>query len=211
MAKAKPKVKSTAAPRRVATYKRSTGETLIDIRIDVDGTGKHNISTGLEFFDHMISQLSRHSAMDIDVTAKAKVDPDGHHTVEDVGIALGKCFNEALGDKRGIVRMAHAIVPLDEALSMVSVDISGRGYAEIDMKLTSEKLGDTLSDLLRHFLQSFAYEARINLHANVMAGVNDHHKAEATFKALAKALYHAVKIDPRIAGELPSTKGVIEK
>ncbi|MBI2867791.1 MAG: imidazoleglycerol-phosphate dehydratase HisB [Chloroflexi bacterium] len=200
----------SAQPQRKATITRRTGETTVEVRLAIDGAGRADISTGLTMFDHMLAQLAKHGAFDLAVSAKSTMDPDGHHMVEDVAIALGQAFNQALGDKRGIVRMGHAIVPLDEALAQVAVDISGRGYALVQINFDLPKLGDLLTDLARHFLHTFAYEARLNLHAKLLSGVNDHHKLEAVFKALAKALYHAVKVDPRLAGEVPSTKGVIE-
>ena len=195
---------------RSATVRRETGETTVAVEIDVDGTGQSEVSTGLTMLDHMLAQLARHGVNDLRVEASATMDPDGHHTVEDVAIALGQAFNEALGEKRGIVRMATASAPLDEALAMVTVDISGRGYAVISADFGIEIVGDLLTDLVRHFLETFAREARLNLHADVVRGTNDHHKVECLFKALARALDAATRIDPRVAGAVPSTKGVIE-
>ena len=195
---------------RSATVRRETGETTVAVEIDVDGTGRSEVSTGLTMLDHMLAQLARHGVNDLRVEASATMDPDGHHTVEDVAIALGQAFNEALGDKRGIVRMATAAAPLDEALATVTVDISGRGYAVINADFGIEIVGDLLTDLVRHFLETFAREARLNLHADVVRGVNDHHKVECLFKALARALDAATRIDARVAGAVPSTKGVIE-
>ncbi len=195
---------------RSATVRRETGETTVAIKIDVDGTGRSEVSTGLTMLDHMLAQLARHGVNDLRVEASATMDPDGHHTVEDVAIALGQAFNEALGDKRGIVRMATSSAPLDEALATVTVDISGRGYAVINADFGIEIVGDLLTDLVRHFFETFAREARLNLHADVVRGVNDHHKVECLFKALARALDAATRIDARVAGAVPSTKGVIE-
>ena len=195
---------------RSATVRRETGETTVAVEIDVDGTGQSEVSTGLTMLDHMLAQLARHGVNDLRVEASATMDPDGHHTVEDVAIALGQAFNEALGDKRGIVRMATASAPLDEALATVTVDISGRGYAVINADFGIEIVGDLLTDLVRHFLETFAREARLNLHADVVRGTNDHHKVECLFKALARALDGATRIDARVAGAVPSTKGVIE-
>ena len=195
---------------RSATVRRETGETTVAVEIDVDGTGQSEVSTGLTMLDHMLAQLARHGVNDLRVEASATMDPDGHHTVEDVAIALGQAFNEALGDKRGIVRMATSSAPLDEALATVTVDISGRGYAVINADFGIEIVGDLLTDLVRHFLETFAREARLNLHADLVRGVNDHHKVECLFKALARALDAATRIDPRVAGAVPSTKGVIE-
>ena len=195
---------------RTAKIVRETGETSISLELNIDGTGKYEVNTGLVMLDHMVSQLARHGAFDISLSSTASMDPDGHHTVEDVAIALGQAFNQALGDKKGINRMAHAIVPLDEALAMVAVDISGRGYPVVEADFETEVVGDLLTDLVRHFLETLSREARINLHAQVLRGVNDHHKVECLFKALAKSLDAATRLDPRISGVLPSTKGVIE-
>ena len=194
---------------RTAKVVRETGETSVSVELHIDGSGKHEVGTGIVMLDHMLAQLARHGIFDLKLSSAARLDPDGHHTVEDVAIALGQAFNQALGDKRGISRMAHAFVPLDEAMAMVSVDISGRGYPVIDVSFGSQVVGDLLTDLVRHFLESFAREARINLHAQVIRGVNDHHKVECLFKALARSLDAATRIDPRI-GDVPSTKGTIE-
>ena len=196
--------------KRNATIVRETGETSISLELGIDGTGAHEVATGIVMLDHMIGQLARHGAFDIKLSSAAKMDPDGHHTVEDVAIALGQAFNQALGDKKGITRMAHAFVPLDEALAMVSVDIGGRGFPVIETNFGPQAIGDLLPDLVRHFFETLAREARINLHAQILRGVNDHHKVESLFKALARALDGATRLDSRIAGELPSTKGVIE-
>ena len=196
--------------KRNAIIVRETGETSISLELGIDGTGAHEVTTGIVMLDHMIGQLARHGSFDIKLSSAAKMDPDGHHTVEDVAIALGQAFNQALGDKKGITRMAHAFVPLDEALTMVSVDIGGRGFPVIETNFGPQAIGDLLPDLVRHFFETLAREARINLHAQILRGVNDHHKVESLFKALARALDGATRLDSRIAGELPSTKGVIE-
>ena len=195
---------------RTAKIVRETGETSVSAELNIDGSGSHELSTGLVMLDHMVAQLARHGAFDIKLSSVASMDPDGHHTVEDTAIALGQAFNQALGDKKGISRMAHAFVPLDEALAMVSVDIGGRGYPVIEAAFEAQVVGDLLTDLVRHFFETFAREARINLHAQVLRGVNDHHKVECLFKALARSLDSATRLDPRIADVLPSTKGVIE-
>jgi imidazoleglycerol-phosphate dehydratase len=195
---------------RIGTYARTTGETDVRVTIGLDGTGASTISTGNGMLDHMLSQLARHGLMDIEVSATGDSQQTGwHHTVEDTGIALGRAFAAAVGDGAGIRRMGHALVPLDDALARVALDISGRGYAVIDLGVSGMDIGGLPGDLVRHFLESFATEARIGLHATVMAGVNGHHKIEATFKALAKALKDAVEIDPRAAAQVPSTKGTI--
>lgn len=195
---------------RTAKLVRETGETSISLELNIDGSGQHEASTGLAMLDHMLSQVARHGIFDLKLTSKARMDPDGHHTVEDVAIALGQAFNQALGDKKGITRMAHAFAPLDEALARVVVDISGRGYAVIDAKFSGAMVADLHVDLVRHFLETFAREGRITLHADIIRGVNDHHRVECLFKALARALDAATRIDERIAGKVPSTKGVIQ-
>ena len=195
---------------RTGTYARTTGETDVRIAIDLDGTGVAKIETGNGMLDHMISQLARHGLLDIEISASGDSKQTGwHHTVEDTGIALGRAFADAIGDGKGIRRMGHAIVPLDEALSRVVIDISGRPYATVDLGVTGEDIDGLPGDLVRHFLESFATEARISLHATVLAGVNAHHKIESTFKALARALRDAIEIDERAAEQVPSTKGTI--
>jgi imidazoleglycerol-phosphate dehydratase len=197
-------------PDRIGTYARTTGETDVRVTIGLDGAGTATVDTGNGMLDHMLSQLARHGLMDIEIKATGDSQLTGwHHTVEDTGIALGRAFAAAVGDGAGIRRMGHALVPLDEALSRVALDISGRGYAAIDLGVSGMDIGGLPGDLVRHFLESFATEARIGLHATVVAGVNGHHKIEATFKALAKALKDAVEIDPRAAAQVPSTKGTI--
>jgi len=158
-------------------------------------------------FDHLLSQLARHGVFDIKISATGN---DQHHLVEDVAICLGRAFAEALGQKRGIVRMADAAVPMDDSLAMAAVDISGRGYTVLELPFSDNDMSGFPTDLIRHFLESFAVEARLNLHARVIYGTNDHHKAEALFKALGRALDMATRIDERIGGELPSTKGLLE-
>jgi imidazoleglycerol-phosphate dehydratase len=192
---------------RKATVARETAETNIKVELNVDGNGQFQITTGIRMFDHLLSHIAQHGVFDIKISASG---PDQHHVVEDVAISLGKAFNQALGKKQGIVRMAHAVVPMDEALAEVAVDIGGRVYSVIEADFNEASIGDLDADLVRHFLVSFASEARINLHAKVLSGINDHHKAEALFKALARALDTATQVDERIAGRIPSTKEVIE-
>jgi imidazoleglycerol-phosphate dehydratase len=189
---------------RTSSIKRDTRETNINLKIDIDGSGDYEMCTGNRIFDHLLSQLSKHSLIDITLSATGD---DIHHMVEDVAICLGKAFCEALGEKCGITRMADASVPMDESLAFVAVDLSGRGYSVLDMQFDDNDMFGFPTDLVRHFLETLAIEAKMNLHARVVYGTNDHHKAEATFKALGRALSAAVKIDPRISGELPSTKG----
>ena len=193
--------------KRSATITRETTETKINTELLLDGTGKFDIKTGSKMFDHLLTQLARHGLFDIKIHASGW---DQHHVVEDVAISVGKALGEALGDKKGITRMGHAVVPMDEALAIVAVDIGGRGYAVVEAPFKRKKIGDLESDMVRHFLESFAIEAKINLHAKIPSGINEHHKAEAIFKALGRALDAATTIDERIAGEVPSTKGVIE-
>ena len=195
---------------RTGTYSRQTGETNVSVTIGLDGTGVSSIDTGNGMLDHLLSQLSRHGLIDLDVRASGDWQQTGwHHTVEDTGIALGRALADAVGAGTGIRRMGHALVPLDEALARVALDISGRGFAVIELGVSGTDIGGLPGDMVRHFLQSFATEARITLHATVLAGVNAHHKAEATFKGLAKALRDAVEVDPRAAEQVPSTKGTL--
>jgi len=193
---------------RTGSFTRKTKETNIILELNVDGVGKWEISTGINLFDHLLSHVAQHGLFDIKLAAKGD---DQHHLVEDVAICLGKALGEALGEKRGIVRMADAWVPMDDALAMVAVDISGRGYAVLDLSFAENDMFGFPTDLVRHFLESLAAEARLNLHARVVYGTNDHHKAEAVFKALGRALDRATRIDERIGGELPSTKNLLER
>ncbi|MDH5364067.1 MAG: imidazoleglycerol-phosphate dehydratase HisB [Dehalococcoidia bacterium] len=192
---------------RKAVVTRETAETNVRVELNVDGSGQFKITTGVRMFDHLLAQLAQHGVFDIKLSASGA---DQHHVVEDVAISLGKAFNQALGEKRGITRMAHAIVPMDEALAVVAVDVGGRTYNVTEVSFNEANIDELNADLVRHFLVSFASEARINLHAKVLTGVNDHHKAEALFKALGRALDSATKIDERIPGRVPSTKEVIE-
>jgi imidazoleglycerol-phosphate dehydratase len=197
---------------RTAKIKRETTETKVSLELGIDGTGQAKINTGIKMFDHLISQLAQHGRFNLILSAGGD---DQHHLIEDVAICLGKAFGNALGDKRGIIRMADAAVPMDDALAMVAVDISGRGYSVLDMRFSRSSAKWQLlgfpPDLIRHFLETFAIEARLNLHAKVLNGADDHHKAEALFKALGRALDMATSLDKRISGELPSTKGWLEE
>lgn len=194
---------------RTATVTRKTAETEITIRLELDGSGRFVTDTGIGFFDHMVSHIAKHGVFDIEMVGKGDLHIDEHHTIEDCGIALGQAFSEALGDRAGIVRAGSAYMPLDEALAFAAVDLSGRPYALVDMKLHGREIGGFSPDLLTHFLESFAFAARANLHVRTISGVNDHHKAEASFKALARALDAATRIDPRRGGDIPSTKGTV--
>ena len=188
---------------RSARVSRETGETVVKVELDLDGRGEGEVQTGLPFFDHMLQQLATHGLFDLKVSATGQ---DQHHKVEDVAIALGRALHQALGEKGGIARMGHAIVPMDESLAQVAVDLGGRGYAQIDAPIADMEME---GDLIAHFLESFAREGRFNLHAQVR-GQNDHHKAEALFKALARALASATRLEERRQGRPPSTKGVID-
>jgi len=191
---------------RLATIKRKTKETNISLELNIDGSGKCEVDTGISMFDHLLAQVARHGVFDIKLSATGD---DQHHLVEDVAICLGEALSKALGEKRGIVRMASATVPMDDALAMVVVDLSGRGYTVLELPFSRNDMAGFPTDLIRHFLESFATEAKLNLHAKVIYGVNDHHKAEALFKALGRALDTATRIDKRISSELPSTKELL--
>jgi imidazoleglycerol-phosphate dehydratase len=195
---------------RTATLERATRESKVSVELNVDGSGKSEISTGIGFLDHMLDALARHGMLDLKVKAEGDLVVDSHHTAEDVAITLGRAFDRALGERRGIVRIAHAYAPLDEALALVVVDLSGRGYPVVDADFAAERIGDLDSDLVRHFLETFAVEGRMNVHARLLAGRNAHHQAECLFKALARALDAACRADERLAGQVPSTKGVID-
>jgi imidazoleglycerol-phosphate dehydratase len=192
---------------RTAAIKRETRETNIRLELNIDGAGGDDINTGIRIFDHLLAQVARHGLFDITVSASGD---DQHHLVEDVGLCLGQAFAQALGERRGITRMADATVPMDDALVNVAVDIGGRGYTVLDLPFSDNDMAGFATDLIRHFLQALAAEGRLNLHAKALSGTNDHHKAEALFKALGRALDKATQIDARISGELPSTKDYLE-
>lgn len=197
-------------PNRAASQRRETRETKVQVELDLDGKGESAVETGIGMLDHLLTLLARHSGFDLRVQASGDVHIDPHHTVEDVAIVLGRTLNEALGERRGIVRMGHAIVPFDEALALVAVDLSGRGYAVVDAQFTSDRVGELTTDLVPHFLHSLAIEGHMNLHVRLMAGANDHHRVEVIIKALARALGQAVRIDPRLDGRVPSTKETLD-
>ena len=194
--------------KRISTIKRQTKETNIILKLGLDGTGSYQIDTGIKMLDHLLSQTAKHGRFDL--TIKASGD-DEHHVSEDIAICLGKALNEALGEKLGIVRMGDATVPMDDALAMVAIDLSGRGYCVLDLPFKRNDMRGFQTDLIRHFMETFAAEAKMNLHGRVLCGTNDHHKAEALFKALGRALDIATHIDVRTSGELPSTKQRIER
>jgi histidinol-phosphate aminotransferase len=198
---------SDLATRKV-TISRVTRETNIALTLDLDGTGAHRLATGLPFLDHMLAQLAVHGLLDLDLTAQGDLHIDPHHTIEDTALALGQAFRQVLGDRAGIVRMASASVPMDDALANVALDLSGRPYARIDVPLTAPALGGIPNSLWAHFWESFAGECRCNLHIAVPYARDDHHAVEAVFKALARVLAAATRLDPRRAGQIPSSKGV---
>ncbi|MGM0826285.1 MAG: imidazoleglycerol-phosphate dehydratase HisB [Pseudomonadota bacterium] len=192
---------------RIATVSRDTNETQISVRINLDGEGRLTCQTGVPFLDHMLDQVARHGMIDIDINAQGDLHIDDHHTVEDLGITLGQAFLEAVGDKRGIYRYGHAYVPLDEALSRVVIDFSGRPGLYMNADFTRDTIGRFETQLVSEFFQGFVNHARVTLHIDNLKGVNAHHQAETIFKAFGRALRMAVSEDPRMAGQMPSTKG----
>jgi imidazoleglycerol-phosphate dehydratase len=195
---------------RSATIERNTKETKIFVGVDLDGAGRTEISTGLGFFDHMLDQIARHAPLDLTVRAEGDLHIDGHHTVEDVGIAIGQAVDRALSDRKGIARYGDAHVPLDEALTRVVVDVSGRPFLVYEVSFPAQRIGEFDTELMREFFQAFAVHARIGLHIERLRGVNSHHIAESAFKGFARAFGKAVAIDPRRSqGEAPSTKGTL--
>jgi imidazoleglycerol-phosphate dehydratase len=196
----------TQAP-RIAQVSRNTAETKISVKINLDGTGQSRLATGIGFFDHMLDQIARHGLIDLDIVAEGDLHIDGHHTVEDVGITLGQAIAKAVGDKKGLRRYGHAYVPLDEALSRVVVDFSGRPGLEMHVPFKSGMIGQFDTQLAYEFFQGLVNHAFITLHIDNLRGDNAHHQAETVFKAFARALRMALEIDPRAAGTIPSTKG----
>ncbi|SIR17160.1 imidazoleglycerol-phosphate dehydratase HisB [Pseudacidovorax sp. RU35E] len=194
-------------PARIAEVARNTAETKIRVRVDLDGSGKAQLATGIGFFDHMLDQIARHGLIDLDVQCEGDLHIDGHHTVEDVGITLGQAVARAVGDKKGIRRYGHAYVPLDEALSRVVVDFSGRPGLHMDVRFTSGMVGGFDTQLAFEFFQGFVNHAGVTLHIDNLKGVNAHHQCETIFKAFARAVRAALELDPRSAGVIPSTKG----
>ena len=192
---------------RTAEVSRQTNETQITIKLDLDGTGKHEVSTGVGFLDHMLTHLAVHGLFDLNVQAKGDLHIDVHHTVEDVALALGQAFDKALGDRKGIVRMGDSFAPMDETLAHVAIDLSGRPYTVVQAEWHTPYVDNIPTTLFPHFFESFAVTSRCNLHARVLYGRDDHHQAEALFKAWARALDMATQFDPRRGGTIPSTKG----
>ena len=194
---------------RTATINRSTAETRIDVTVNLDGTGVYSIKTGIGFLDHMVEQLSRHGLIDIDLKVEGDLHIDGHHTVEDSALALGQAIAKALGDKRGIRRYGDALSPMDETLTRVALDISGRPWLVWKSGFTMQRLGELDTELIEHWFHSFAQTAGLTLHVEMLYGSNNHHIVESAFKGLARALRTAVEIDPRKSDAIPSTKGVL--
>ena len=198
---------STENARRSASVERNTNETQIAVALDLDGTGRAELATGVPFLDHMLDQVARHGMLDLTVRAKGDLHIDGHHTVEDIGIGIGQAFKAAVGDKKGIVRYGHAYVPLDEALSRVVIDFSGRPGLHMRVAFKSGMIGALDTQLVYEFFQGFSNHAGVTLHIDNLFGDNAHHQCETIFKAFARALRMALEIDPRAAGVIPSTKG----
>jgi len=194
---------------RTATVSRDTLETQIRVGINLDGTGKAAFQTGLPFLDHMLDQVARHGLVDLDIDAKGDLHIDAHHTAEDIGITLGQAFAQAVGNKKGIRRYGHAYVPLDEALSRVVIDLSGRPGLEYNIEFTRARIGDFDVDLFREFFQGFINHAGVTLHIDNLRGINAHHQAETVFKAFGRALRMALEVDPRMGDAMPSTKGTL--
>ena len=198
-----------ANPQRTADIHRVTLETQVRVKLDLEGTGKSQLATGIGFFDHMLDQIARHGLIDLQVDARGDLHIDAHHTVEDVGITLGQALAKALDDKKGLVRYGHAYVPLDEALSRVVVDLSGRPGLTFNVEFVRERIGEFDVDLVREFFQGLVNHAGITVHIDNLRGVNAHHQAETVFKAFARALRMAITADPRAASVVPSTKGTL--
>jgi len=194
---------------RKATLHRKTTETEIDIALTIEGRGRYQVSTGIRFFDHMMELFTRHGGFDLKLTAQGDLDVDQHHTVEDVGIALGEVFDKALGDRRGILRAGYFVMPMDETLGLAAVDFGGRAAAVVDTKVRTLHVGDLQAELVYDFFEAFARGARANVHARVLYGRSSHHKIEALFKAFARALRVACSRDRRLGRMLPSTKGIL--
>lgn len=198
----------TSSP-RIAVVERNTKETRITVKLNLDGTGESRLSTGIGFFDHMLDQVARHGLIDLDIQAQGDLHIDGHHTIEDVGITLGQAVAQAVGDKKGLRRYGHSYVPLDEALSRVVVDFSGRPGLDLHVPFTSGMIGTMDTQLVSEFFHGFVNHAFVTLHIDNLRGVNAHHQCETVFKAFGRALRMALEIDPRAAGMIPSTKGTL--
>ena len=195
--------------KRTAEVERETRETRVRVRVALDGTGRHDVRTGIGFFDHMLAQLAAHGLFDLEIAAEGDTHVDFHHTVEDVGIALGKAFHDALGDRAGIARYGHALVPMDEALAQAALDLSGRSHLSYEDGIGKGKVGEMDADLFREFFEAFCRSGALTLHVRVLSGRNAHHMVEAVFKSVARAFRAAVEPDPRRLGVVPSTKGAL--
>lgn len=200
---------SAASDIRRATVDRITGETSISLTLTIDGSGQADVQTGIGFLDHMLTLWARHGLFDLTVLAHGDLHVDEHHTAEDVCICLGRAIDQALGARAGLVRTAHSFVPMDEALALVAIDLGGRPYCVVQAEFVTPRVGQLGTDLIAHLFESIAFHGRFNLHAQVLYGRNDHHKIEALFKACGRALDAATRIDPRLGGAVPSTKGVL--
>ena len=194
---------------RTASFERNTTETRISIKLTIEGSGQYNISTGIRFFDHMLELFTRHGAFDLELKCEGDLDVDQHHTVEDVGIALGEIFDRALGDKRGILRAGYFLMPMDETLAIAAIDLSGRAAYAVETKVRTRLVGDLQTELVTDFFEGFARGARANIHVKTMYGRSNHHKIEAIFKAFARALRVACSRDKQLGKMLPSTKGLL--
>ena len=194
---------------RSATLERKTSETSIEVTVDLDGEGRYEIETGIGFLDHMLAQLSRHSLIDIRLKAEGDLHIDAHHTTEDSGIALGQAVSKALGERKGIVRYGSALIPMDETLTRVALDVSNRPYLIWKVDFTQDRLGTMDTELFREWFQAFAFNAGLTLHVENLYGINNHHIVESSYKGLARALRQAIEIDPRKADAIPSTKGTL--
>lgn len=195
--------------KRTGKIERKTSETQIDVEIDLDGNGKYDLAIGNGMFEHLLAQLARHGLIDLKIQTNGDTEVGWHHIVEDTGIAIGRALRDAVGDGNGIYRTAHSYFPLDEVLALTAVDFGGRGYSVIHADIGSSDLGELPGDLVRHFLETVAREGQFNLHVRIIYGVNNHHKAEAIFKSLARSLRAALEIDPRRGDQVPSTKGTV--
>jgi len=194
---------------RNAEIKRQTGETSINIKLDIDGTGKRKINTGIGFLDHMLDLFAKHGLFDLEINCEGDLNIDSHHTIEDVGIALGTAFDQAIKDKKGIKRYGQKILPMDEVLCLCSIDFSGRAYFVMDAEFNNDKVNDFPTECVDDFFYSVAINAKANIHFKLFTGKNDHHKIEAMFKAFARAMREACEMDPRAINDIPSTKGVL--
>ncbi len=207
--KAKSNTRKALDGKRTSTLQRDTTETKIALRLTIEGTGVYKVSTGIRFFDHMLELLTRHGAFDLELTCRGDLDVDQHHTIEDVGIALGEAFDRALGDKKGIHRAGYFLMPMDETLAIAAVDLSGRVACKVKTRVKTTLVGDLQSELVEDFFDGFARGARANVHLKTMYGRSNHHKLEALFKAFARALRVACSRDPQLGEMLPSTKGLL--